>query len=81
MSRVHLITHLILPKSIMNTHDNLMPINVNMPLHQRHRLGEDIIASSNEVDIHDLMIAHDAEYTLIVVLGQLGVEFYYNSCL
>ena len=54
-----------------------MPVDINMSLHQWHWLIKNIIASSNQINIKNLMIANDTEYPLVVVNSMLWEEFYY----
>lgn len=58
----------------MDTHNDLVPVDIYMSLHERHWLVQDIVAAANQVDVHDLVIAYYAEDTLVVVLGLLWVE-------
>ena len=72
---------LIPSEPVMDTHDDLMSKNINMSLHQWHWLGEDVVASTNKVNVEHVVVPHNAEDSLIVVLCCLRVEFYYYSSL
>jgi hypothetical protein len=63
----------------MHSHDDLVPIDINMSLHEGHWLGENVIASTNEVYIEYKVVPHNAEHSLIVVLRCLRVELNDNS--
>jgi hypothetical protein len=58
----------------MDTHDDLVSIDIDMSLHEWHRLVQDIIAAADQVDVEHLVVSHYAEDTLVVVLGLLWVE-------
>ena len=72
---------LISSKLIVDTHDDFMPININVSLHQWHGLGQHIVAGTDEVNVEHIVVSHDAEHSLVVVLCCLWVEFYYYSSL
>lgn len=72
---------LILSQLVVNSHDDLVSVNVDMPLHERHWLSEHIEAGTNEVYIEDLVISYDTEYSLIVVVSSLRVELYDDTSL
>ena len=71
---------LISSKPVVDTHDDLVSININMSLHEWHWLGQNIVASTNEVNIENKMVSYNTKDSLIVVLSCLWVEFnYYTS--
>lgn len=70
----HMVALLLPPELVMDSHDNLVPVDVDVSLHQGHRLGKDIEASSDQVDEENLVVPHDAEHPLVVVRSRLRVE-------
>ena len=72
---------LILSKLIVDAHDNFMSIDINMSLHEWHRLGQHIVASTNKVNVEHVVVSHNAEHSLVVIFCCLWVEFYYYSSL
>ena len=58
----------------MDAHDNLMTIDVDMTLHEGHRLGQHVVACTDEVHAEHLVVADDAEDALVVALRLLRVE-------
>ena len=58
-----------------------MTIDVNMTLHQRERLSQDVIACANQVDIENGVITDDTEDSLIIVSGSLWSEGDDDPCL
>ena len=58
----------------MRAHNNLVAEDINMALHQRHRLSQDVEASAHQIDKQHFVVAHNAEDTLVVVAGTLGAE-------
>ena len=58
----------------MDAHDNLMAIDVDVALHEGHRLGQHVVARANEVNAEDLVVADYAEDALVVALRLLRVE-------
>ena len=68
-------------KPVVDTHDDLVSININMSLHKWHWLGQDIVASTNKVNVENKMVPYNTKDSLIVVLGCLRVEFYYYTSL
>ena len=65
----------------MDTHYHFVSIDINMPLHKWHWLCQHIIASTNEVHVEHIVISYNAEDSLIVISGRLGIKLYDNSCL
>ena len=74
--KVSWVTHFVYSFSIMNSHDDFVSVNINMSLHQRHGFREDIIACTNQVNVKDKVIPHNAKHSLIVVFSGLRVKFY-----
>lgn len=70
------ITMLVSSQLVVNAHNDLVPIDIYMPLHEGHWLGQDIIACSNQVDVEDLMISYNTENSLVVVGSCLRIKFY-----
>ena len=66
--------HLVFPDLVLGSSDNFGPVGINMSLEKRHRLGQNVEASTHEIDEEALMISDDAEYSLVVVPGGLRVE-------
>ena len=58
----------------MESHDDFMSVDVDVPLHQGHRLSEDVKARSDQVNVEHLVVSDDAEHSLVVVCGSLRVE-------
>jgi hypothetical protein len=58
----------------VDTHDDLVPVYVDVPLHQRHGLAQHVVARANEVNAEDLVVADYAEDALVVALRLLRVE-------
>lgn len=58
----------------MDAHDDLMAIDVDMTLHERHRLGQHIVACTDEVHAKHLVVADNAEDALVVALSLLRIE-------
>lgn len=58
----------------MDPHDHLVAIDVNVPLHERHRLRQHIVARANQVHAEDLVVSDDAEDALVVALSLLRIE-------
>jgi hypothetical protein len=55
----------------MHAHDDFVSVNVYMSLHERNWLGQDIIASTNQINIEDLVVSHHTEDSLVVIRGCL----------
>ena len=72
-------THLVLSESIMDTHDDLVPIDVNVSLHQWHWLCKHIVAGTNKVNIEHVVVPDNAEYSFVVVCGGSWIKLYYYS--
>lgn len=72
---------LVSPLSIVDAHYNLMPVDVNVPLHQWHGLCEHVVAGSNEVNIENLVITNNTEDSFVVISTNLWEEFNNYSCL
>ena len=72
---------LIPSKLVMDTHDDFMSININVSLHEWHRLGQHIVASTDQVNVEHIVVSNNADLSLVVVLCTLWVEFYYYSSL
>ena len=53
-----------------------MSIDVNMPLHKREGLVEDVVAGTYQVNIEHLMVTDNTVDSFIVVSGCLGGEGY-----
>lgn len=51
----------------MYSHDNLVPVYINMSLHKRNRFSQDIIASTNQVYVEDRVLSDEAEDPLVEV--------------
>lgn len=58
-----------------------MSVDVDMSLHERHGLSEDIIAGTNEVHIEYRVVPYNTKHSFVVVSGRLRSESDYNSCL
>ncbi len=58
----------------MDPHDRLVPVNVHMPLDDGDRLGQDVVADSDEVHEEHRVVPHDAEDALVIVHGFLGCK-------
>ena len=67
-------THLVFPDLVLDSSDNLRPVGIDMSLEKWHGLGQNVEASTHEIDEEALMISDDAEYSLVVVPGSLRVE-------
>ena len=65
----------------MDAHDNLMAIDVDVTLHEGHRLGQHVVACTDEVHAEHLVVADDAEDALVVALSLLRIELYDYSAL
>jgi hypothetical protein len=53
--------------------------DIDVSLHQGHRLGEDVVAGADQVYVEHRVVAHDAEYALVVVRRRLRTEGHYDS--
>ena len=51
-----------------------MTVSVNMPLAERDRLSENIVARAEEVNIENLVVLDETEDSLIVVSSALWAE-------
>jgi hypothetical protein len=58
----------------MDPHDNLVTIDVNVPLHEGHRLRQHVVARTHQVHAEDLVVSDNAEDALVVALGLLRIE-------
>jgi hypothetical protein len=58
----------------VNAHNDLVAVDIDMSLHEGHRLSEHIEACTHEVDAQDLVVANNAENALIVVARALREE-------
>ena len=65
----------------MNAHDDFMSVYINMSLHEWHRLVQDIVTSTNEINVKNGVISHYTVDTFIVVSSGLRGECNYDSCL
>lgn len=65
----------------MDSHDDLVSIDIDVSLHQRHGLSKHVITSSHEVDIQHIVISDNAEHPLVVVGGRSWIKLYYDPCL
>jgi hypothetical protein len=63
----------------VNAHDDLVSINIDVSLHQRHRLIQHIVTGTQQVNVENLVVSHHAKYSFIVVRRFLGVELNDNS--
>lgn len=63
----------------VDSHYHLVTIDVDVSLHQWHGLVFQIKTGTEQVNIQDLMITYNAEYSLVVVLCLLREEFNDNS--
>ena len=55
-----------------------MSISVDVSLHKRNWLRQNVKASADQIYVEDLVIAHDAEHAIVVVSTHLRVETYNN---
>lgn len=58
---------LIFSQTIMDAHDDFMPVDIDVSLHEWHRFGQNIIASTYEINVEHLMIPDDTEYPLVII--------------
>ena len=65
----------------MDAHDDFVSEDVNVPLSDGHWLGKHIVAGSNEVNVHDLVVSHNAEHSLVVTGSLLREELNDDSSL
>lgn len=68
------LTVLILPGLVVDAHDDFMPEDIDVPLHERHWLREHIISISNQVDVEHLVVPHYAEHSFVVIGSFLREE-------
>jgi hypothetical protein len=55
----------------VDAHDHLVSVDVHVALHQRDGLRQDVKAGSHEVHRKDLVVAHDAKNSFVVIHGFL----------
>lgn len=70
---------LVSSNTVVNSHDDLMPIDIDMSLHEGHGLVKHIITSSNKINIQNLMITDYTEHSFVVICCFLRVELNDNS--
>ena len=63
----------------MHAHNDLVPVHINMFLHERHRLRQYVETRSNQVHVQNHMILHNAEHSLVVVAGALRRKINHNA--
>ena len=63
---IHWVPMLVPPRLVVNSHNDFVPVDVDVPLHQRHRLRENIVAGTDEVDVEHLVVPHRPEGHLAV---------------
>lgn len=69
------VSHQLAPSGlVVDAHDDLVAIDVDVALHQGNWLVEDVIAGADQIDVQDLVVPHDTVDALIVVGGGLGGE-------
>lgn len=74
-------TVFVVAKFLMDAHDDLMAVDVDVSLHERHWLREDVEAGTHKVHAEDIVIANNAENALVVVASGLREELDDDSCL
>ena len=65
----------------MDAHDDFVPVDIDVPLHQRHWLCKHIEASSHEVNVEDLVVSNNTEYSFVVALALLWIKLNNNPAL
>ena len=58
----------------VSTHNHLVAVSVNVPLAERHRLRQHIVACTKEINVKNFVVLDEAEDALIVVASALGAE-------
>lgn len=58
----------------MGTHDDFVPVGVDVALAERDRFGKNVEAGANEVDKKDFVVLDEAEDAFIEVAGVLRAE-------
>ena len=63
----------------MSPHDDFVPVRVHVSLHERNWLGQDVEASTDEVDVKYLVVADNAKHSVVIVSTDLWVKADDNS--
>ena len=58
----------------MSSHDDFVSVDVHMALEERHWLGQNVEASTHQVNVKDAMVTNHAENTFVVVSSAGGFE-------
>ena len=66
---------------VETSHGDLVPVDVNVALHERDRLRQDIKACADKVHKQDLVPTHDAKDAFVEVTSALGAEIHDDASL
>ena len=58
----------------VGSHDDLVPVGINVALAERHWLREDVVTGAHQIDEEDLVVLDEAEDSLVEVASALGTE-------